>query len=277
MRRTGLLSGRYGDSVRWHSAERSLRLDDHQLAGLRYMGHVSGSRGKAGRELGDSSRARCRTTFSRNTSRRRSTFFRRGRPCALLPIRSSSAHGTFRGSIRFRSADITSARRVRPRSRNWHSRCETGSSTSTGRSGVDWRSTISRRGSASFSMRITISSKRSRNIAPLVSSGHMLMRDRYGAKDERSMKLRFHAQTAGCSLTWQQPYNNVVADRDRRPWRRCWAGHNRCTRILSMRHMRCPLKHAATLALRTQQVIAYESGRHGRARPLRRQLFRRRG
>ena len=37
-----------------------------------------------------------------------------------------------------------------------------------------------------------------------------LMRDRYGARDERSWKLRFHAQTAGCSLTWQQPRNNVV-------------------------------------------------------------------
>src|SRR5437763_5056043 len=35
-------------------------------------------------------------------------------------------------------------------------------------------------------------------------------RDRYGARNERSLKLRFHAQTAGCSLTWQQPYNNVV-------------------------------------------------------------------
>ena len=37
-----------------------------------------------------------------------------------------------------------------------------------------------------------------------------LMRDRFGARDERSLKLRFHTQTAGCSLTWQQPYNNVV-------------------------------------------------------------------
>src|SRR6185312_1956452 len=37
-----------------------------------------------------------------------------------------------------------------------------------------------------------------------------LMRDRYGARDERSLKLRFHAQTAGCTLTWQQPVNNVV-------------------------------------------------------------------
>src|SRR5256714_12517705 len=36
------------------------------------------------------------------------------------------------------------------------------------------------------------------------------MRDRFGAKNERSLKLRFHAQTAGCSLTWQQPYNNIV-------------------------------------------------------------------
>src|SRR5258706_8861970 len=37
-----------------------------------------------------------------------------------------------------------------------------------------------------------------------------VMRDRYGARDERSLKLRFHAQTAGCSLTWQQPQNNIV-------------------------------------------------------------------
>ena len=37
-----------------------------------------------------------------------------------------------------------------------------------------------------------------------------VMRERYGAQSERSLKLRFHAQTAGCSLTWQQPYNNVV-------------------------------------------------------------------
>src|SRR5579859_6003625 len=37
-----------------------------------------------------------------------------------------------------------------------------------------------------------------------------VMRDRFGATDERSWKLRFHAQTAGCSLTWQQPHNNIV-------------------------------------------------------------------
>src|ERR1700676_5218227 len=37
-----------------------------------------------------------------------------------------------------------------------------------------------------------------------------VMRDRYAATDEKSQKLRFHAQTAGCSLTWQQPQNNIV-------------------------------------------------------------------
>src|SRR6267378_1523327 len=37
-----------------------------------------------------------------------------------------------------------------------------------------------------------------------------VMRDRFSAQDERSLKLRTHAQTAGCSLTWQQPYNNIV-------------------------------------------------------------------
>src|SRR5262249_45377086 len=36
------------------------------------------------------------------------------------------------------------------------------------------------------------------------------MKERYGARDERSLKLRFHAQTAGCSLTAQQPENNVI-------------------------------------------------------------------
>ena len=85
------------------------------------------------------------------------------------------------------------------------------------------------------------------------------MRDRYGAQSERSLKLRFHAQTAGCSLTWQQPYNNVVRTA-LQAWRRCWAARNRCTPIRSTKPTRCPSEHAVTMALRTQQVLAYESG-----------------
>ncbi len=86
-----------------------------------------------------------------------------------------------------------------------------------------------------------------------------IMRERYGAQDERSWKLRFHTQTAGCSLTWQQPLNNIV-----RTAIQALAGVLGGTQSLHTNSLdeayALPSEHAATLALRTQQVIAYESG-----------------
>src|ERR1700682_2439400 len=86
-----------------------------------------------------------------------------------------------------------------------------------------------------------------------------LMRDRFGAKAERSLKLRFHAQTAGCSLTWQQPRNNIA----RTPLQAMAAVLGGCqslhTNSLDEAYA-LPSEHAVTIALRTQQVIAYESG-----------------
>src|SRR5271165_2855991 len=86
-----------------------------------------------------------------------------------------------------------------------------------------------------------------------------ILRDRYGARDERSLKLRFHAQTAGCSLTWQQPYNNVV-----RTSLQALAAVLGGTQSLHTdafdEALALPTEHAARLALRTQQVIAEESG-----------------
>src|SRR5215472_3347237 len=64
------------------------------------------------------------------------------------------------------------------------------------------------------------------------------MRDRFGAKDERSWKLRFHSQTAGVSLTAQQPYNNVV----RTALQALAAGRTRCTRTHSTKRSRCRRK-----------------------------------
>jgi methylmalonyl-CoA mutase, N-terminal domain len=85
------------------------------------------------------------------------------------------------------------------------------------------------------------------------------MRDRYGAKDERSWKLRTHAQTAGCSLTWQQPYNNIV-----RTTLQALAAVLGGTQSLHTNSLdeayALPSEHAVTIALRTQQVLAYESG-----------------
>jgi methylmalonyl-CoA mutase N-terminal domain/subunit len=86
-----------------------------------------------------------------------------------------------------------------------------------------------------------------------------IMRDRYGARDERSWKLRFHAQTAGCSLTWQQPYNNVVRTAVQALAAVLGGAQSLHTNSLDEAYA-LPSEHAVTLALRTQQVIAYESG-----------------
>jgi methylmalonyl-CoA mutase N-terminal domain/subunit len=86
-----------------------------------------------------------------------------------------------------------------------------------------------------------------------------VVRDWYGTQNERSMKLRFHAQTAGCSLTWQQPYNNVV----RTAWQAMSAvlggAQSLHTNSLDEAYA-LPSEQAVTIALRTQQVLAYETG-----------------
>jgi methylmalonyl-CoA mutase N-terminal domain/subunit len=86
-----------------------------------------------------------------------------------------------------------------------------------------------------------------------------VMRDRYHANDERSWKLRFHAQTAGCSLTWQQPYNNVVRTTLQALAAVLGGAQSLHTNSLDEAYA-LPSEQAVTLALRTQQVLAYESG-----------------
>jgi len=85
------------------------------------------------------------------------------------------------------------------------------------------------------------------------------MREKYGAKDPRSWKLRFHTQTAGCSLTAQQPEVNIV-----RVAIQALAGVMGGTQSLHTDAMdealALPSEKAAQIALRTQQVIAHESG-----------------
>ena len=85
------------------------------------------------------------------------------------------------------------------------------------------------------------------------------MRDRFGAKNERSWKLRFHSQTAGVSLTAQQPYNNVVRTA-LQALSAVLGGTNSLHTNSLDEALALPTAEAATLALRTQQVIAHESG-----------------
>jgi methylmalonyl-CoA mutase, N-terminal domain len=86
-----------------------------------------------------------------------------------------------------------------------------------------------------------------------------VMRERFGAKQERSWKLRFHTQTAGVSLTAQQPYNNVV--RTALQALAAVLGGTQSLHTNSLDEaLALPTAEAATLALRTQQIIAHESG-----------------
>jgi methylmalonyl-CoA mutase, N-terminal domain len=85
------------------------------------------------------------------------------------------------------------------------------------------------------------------------------MRSRFGAKSDRSWKLRFHAQTAGVSLTAQQPYNNVVRTA-LQALSAVLGGTNSLHTNSLDEALALPTAQAATLALRTQQIIAHESG-----------------
>jgi methylmalonyl-CoA mutase, N-terminal domain len=86
-----------------------------------------------------------------------------------------------------------------------------------------------------------------------------VMRDRFEAADERSLKLRFHSQTAGVSLTAQQPYNNVVRTAIQALAAVLGGTQSLHTNSLD-EALALPTSEAVTIALRTQQIIAHESG-----------------
>ena len=86
-----------------------------------------------------------------------------------------------------------------------------------------------------------------------------IMKERFGAKDEKSWMLRFHTQTAGSTLTAQQPENNVI-----RVTLQALAAVLGGTQSLHTNSMDealwLPTEKSVRVALRTQQIIAYESG-----------------
>ena len=94
-----------------------------------------------------------------------------------------------------------------------------------------------------------------------------VMRDRFHAKNPRSCWMRFHTQTAGCSLTAQQPYNNVV--RTAIEALAAVLGGTQSLHTNSLDEVLClPSDHAVEIALRTQQIIAEETGAANTIDPL---------
>ncbi|HSW36555.1 MAG TPA: methylmalonyl-CoA mutase family protein, partial [Candidatus Limnocylindrales bacterium] len=93
------------------------------------------------------------------------------------------------------------------------------------------------------------------------------MKERYGAKDPRSLMMRFHTQTAGCSLTAQEPENNIV--RTALEAMAAVLGGTQSLHTNSMDEvLALPSEKAVKIALRTQQIIAYESGAANTIDPL---------
>jgi len=86
-----------------------------------------------------------------------------------------------------------------------------------------------------------------------------LMKDRFKAKNPRSMLLRFHTQTAGCSLTSQEPYNNIIRTTTEALAAILGGTNSLHTNSLDEVYM-IPSERAVLIALRTQQILAEETG-----------------
>jgi methylmalonyl-CoA mutase N-terminal domain/subunit len=93
-----------------------------------------------------------------------------------------------------------------------------------------------------------------------------IMKERFGAKDERSMKIRFHTQTGGVTLAAQQPHNNIVRVALQGFAAVCGGTQSLHTNGFD-EALALPSETAARLALRTQQIIAHESGAADTADP----------
>ena len=164
----------------------------------------------AGRAARRSCPARSRTTSSRNTWRAAPTSTRRAPRCASSPTSSRSASASCRTGTRSRSAAITSAKRDRRRCRRWRSRSRTRSPTCRRRStpGLDVNQFGQR-----LSFFFNAHNDFLEEIAKFRAARRLwarIMRDRFGATNPRAQQLRFHTQTAGSTLTAQQPDNNIV-------------------------------------------------------------------
>ena len=94
-----------------------------------------------------------------------------------------------------------------------------------------------------------------------------IMRERFGATNPKALALRFHAQTGGSTLTAQQPENNIVRVAIQALSAVCGGAQSLHTNSFD-EALALPTEHAATIALRTQQILAHEAGTTATADPL---------
>ena len=166
---------------------------------------------------------------------------------------------TSRNGTRSPSAATTSAKPDRRRFRNSHLLCTTASNTSNGPCGAGSTSMILRRGSRSFFNAHNDLFEEIAKYRAARKIWYTVMTERFHCKNPKSAVLRFHTQTAGCSLTAQQPYNNIVRVAIQALAAVLGGTQSLHTNSLD-ETLALPTEHAARIALRTQQIIAHETG-----------------
>ena len=257
----------HGGAARRDPARRGLDVDDDQRTGGAPAPPVRAGRRGAGRARRRRSAARCRTTSSRSTSRAGTTSSRRGPRCGSRPTCSPTARSGSRAGTRSRSPATTSARRARRPRRSSPSRSRTASPTARRPSPPASPPTRSAPGSRSSSTRTTTSSRRSRSSGRHARCGRRSCATASAPRTPKAQALRFHAQTGGSTLTAQQPENNIVRVAVQALAAVCGGAQSLHTNSFD-EALALPSEHAATIALRTQQILMHEAGTTDTADPL---------
>ena len=200
-----------------------------------------------------------KTTSSRSTLRAAPIFIPSATPCASSPTSSPGPARTFPSGTPSPSPATTCAKPDRPPRRKSPSPSPTASPTSRPPS---TRASTSTRFAPRLSFFFNAHNNFLEEVAKFRAARRIwagIMRDRFGAKNPRSWMLRFHTQTAGSTLTAQQPENNIV-----RTSLQAMAAVLGGTQSLHTNGydeaLALPTEAAARIALRTQQIIASESG-----------------
>ena len=258
VRRGDFVAGRHGDAVRGNPAGRRHCFDDHQLARIDPMGDVPGGRGEARRRLGAAVGHAQNDILKEYIAQKE----------YIYPPRPSMRLVT--DSIEFATQRVP---RFNPISISGYHIREAGSTAVqelafTLRDGIEYVEHVLARGLPvdSFAPRLSFFFNAHNDFFEEIAKYRAarkiwayVMRDRFHAANENSWKLRFHAQTAGCSLTWQQPRNNIVRTAVQAMAAVLGGCQSLHTNSLDEAYA-LPSEDAVTLALRTQQVIAYETG-----------------
>ena len=267
LRRGDRLGRRHGRAVRRDPPAGRHHQHDHLRPGRAGLLHVPGGRRAAGRRP-EPARRHAADRHLQGVHRAEGVALRpRAAPAPDRRPDGVLRRARSRSTSRSASPATTSGRPARPPRRSWRTRWPTASATSSSASPAAWTSTRSRPGlSFFFDAHVDFFEEIAKfRAARRIWARHL--RDDYGATSEKALWLKFHTQTAGVSLTAQQPVNNVVRTAVEALAAVLGGTNSLHTNALD-ETLALPTDESAEIALRTQQVLMEETGVVNVADPL---------